>query len=213
MQIVSVDKNKGLKKDVHLQDYNRFVREEEEIADKVNRQSDDVKPLSEVIKIKEANSEIDPRLSKVCRFMTGMFDVKVRRHPLKQRVVITFCDVVRDHYGDTHSTPVERYSKLIILKRNPDLSYINNALGILLDDGKDLPWIMYLSLTGLPRTLRVGDYVTIDNIDYKVSNVKPCNRENPNIIACMLHPNRTDFSVKEQLPFGADVISNLDRLI
>lgn len=213
MQIISVDKNKGQKKDNHLQDYNKFVKGEEKVADRVNEQPEDVKPLSEVIEIKQATDQIDPRLDRVCHFMTGMFDVKVRRHPLRQRVVITFCDVVRDHYGDTHSTPVERYSKLIILKRNPDLSYINNAIGVLLDDGNDLPWIMYLSLTGLPRTLRMGDYVTIDSIDYKVSNVKPCNRENPNIIACMLHPERTEFSVKEQLPFDVNVLSQLDRLI
>lgn len=153
--------------------------------------------------------ERDPRLNKVCNYMTKMMDVKIRRHPLRLRVIITLCDVNRDHYGDPRSTPVEKLSKLVILRKNVDMDYINNAIGVLLEDGEHLPWIMILTLTGMPRTLRHGDYVTIEDLDYKISGVKPVNRENPDIIACFLHPERDDFDPREDLP----TFPGYDRLI
>lgn len=139
---------------------------------------------------------MDTRMDSITRFMTGMTDIKVHRHPLKSLVILTFCDVKRDIYGDSFSeVSVEgSYQKEIILQKNPNLDYINSTIGELLDDGDQLPWIMILTLTGLPRTLRHGDFMTVDGKAYKVSGVQPCNRENPNIIQAYCHPSR-DFEL------------------
>lgn len=134
--------------------------------------------------------------------MTGMTDIKIHRHPLKSVVIITFCHVHRDIYGDTSSIPELEgsYQKECIIQKNPNLDYINNAIGELLNDGDTLPWIMIVTLTGLPRTLRQGDYATIDDVVYKVSGVKPCNRNNSDVIQCFLHPERGDFEIDQDIP-------------
>lgn len=137
--------------------------------------------------------EKDPRLKTVNKFMTGMTDIKIKRHPLRTEVDISLCRVERDNYGDTESFVESKYKKLVILKKNVDLTYINNDIGVLVDDGETLPWVMVLTLTGLPRTLRHGDFITTEGQDYKISCVKPVNRENPDIIMCLVHPSRDDF--------------------
>lgn len=142
----------------------------------------------------------DERLNRVIKFMTGMTEIKIHRHPMKEKVKVAICKVNRDHYGDSTSEVETIIDKEVIIQKNVDLSYINITSGVLLDDGEHLPWIMILTLKDLPRTLQHGDYVTYDEFDYKVSGVKPVNRENPDIIMCFLHPDRIDFELQDQIP-------------
>lgn len=150
----------------------------------------------------------DIRVTTVTRFMTKMTDLKVRRHPFRHLVVINFCDVIKDHYGDSSSSePTQVIEKEVIIQKNPDLDYINAATGILMNDGDKLPWLMICTLTNLPRTLHQGDFVQDEGDVYKVSGVKPVNRDNPDIICCFLHPDRDDFEFDDTL--NKDVFSSL----
>lgn len=137
--------------------------------------------------------------------MTGMTEIKIHRHPLKSVVLICLCKVTRDHYGDTSSVVEQTVTKEVILQKNPDLMYINATIGELLDDGDELPWIMILTLKDLPRTLRLGDYVRLDDLIYKVSGVRPVNRENPNVIQCFLHPKREDLEPRPEEELNNDI--------
>jgi hypothetical protein len=62
-----------------------------------------------------------------------------------------------------------------------------------------------MTLKGLTRTLRKGDYCKINDVVYKVSGVKPYNRDNREIIQFYLHPERDDFEaavMNEFIPLG-----------
>lgn len=142
----------------------------------------------------------DVRLSTITTFMTKMTNRKIERHPFRHDVTIGLCDVNKDVYGDADSTLTERVLKSVIIQKNTDIDYVNAMTGVLMNDGDLLPWLMILTTTGLPRTLHQGDYVEDEGVTYKVSAVKPVNRQNPDIIECFIHPDRDDFEIKEIVP-------------
>lgn len=136
---------------------------------------------------------MDQRVKQINNFTTKMAELKILRHPLRSEVKITLCGTERDLYGDTDSDPEEGIDKVCVIKKSTDLDYINSALGILMDEGEALPWMVYMTLIGLPRTLQHGDYLTVDNLVYKISRVRPLNRTNPDVIRMLIHPDRDDF--------------------
>lgn len=154
----------------------------------------------------------DKRLNAIKRFAVGMTDIKIHRHPLMDNVTVVLCDVERDHYGDIKTTPTSAVHKEVIIQKNPNLDYINDATGVLSDDSSSLPWIAVLTLTDLPRTLHQGDYITYEQFDYKVSGVRPLNRNNPYIIKCFLHPQRDTFGWNDTSPFvdANDILETLE---
>lgn len=138
---------------------------------------------------------MDERLEKINNFHTRMTEYKILRHPLKTNIEVTLCEVTKDIYGDSTSVPEQKVNKVCVIQKTMDMDYLNTALGILMEENEKLPWLVYLTLIGLPRTLMHGDYITADGEVYKVSAVRPVNRQNPNVIRLLIHPERDDFDV------------------
>ena len=104
-----------------------------------------------------------------------------------------FNKVQRDHYQDSITTEEGRVKKRAIVKKDPDMSYVQQLGDVLLEDDDDhIPWVVSMSMTNLIRIPRTDDQVLIDGVRYYVSYVKPVNRSIDSIVNISIYPDRND---------------------
>lgn len=126
-------------------------------------------------------------------FASSMVDLQLDRNPLSQEVIMIFNKVQRDHYQDSITTEEGRVKKRAIVKKDPDMSYVQQLGDVLLEDDDDhIPWVVSMSMTNLIRIPRTDDQVLIDGVRYYVSYVKPVNRSIDSIVNISIYPDRND---------------------
>lgn len=135
--------------------------------------------------------ENTPRVQAIDRYSRMMADIRISRHPLRKHVLCIFTDKEYDIYQDSTTTESERLKKLAIVQKNPDLDYVQELDDVLMDDGDHIPWVVTMTLTGLPRTPRQDDYLIIEGVKYAISKVGPINRSVRGVVDCMIYPERT----------------------
>lgn len=126
-------------------------------------------------------------------FASSMVDLQLDRNPLSQEVILIFNKVQRDHYQDSIVTEEGRVKKRAIVKKDLDMSYVQQLGDVLLEDDDDhIPWIVSMSMTNLIRIPRTDDQILIDGVRYYVSYVKPVNRSIDSIVNISIYPDRND---------------------
>lgn len=169
----------------------------------------------------------DGRVQLINRFASGIADLNMSRNPLSSEVILIFNESQVNQYLDSQVVETGRYKKLAAVYKNPDINYVQQLGDELLMDGDNIPWLIQMTTTGLPRIPRFNDCIIIDNIKYSVAMVKPLNRHLYSLIQLVVYPERTDYkdplkilSVDyfinskpiQGLPFGYDKVICLDIL-
>lgn len=142
----------------------------------------------------------DVRLSYIDRLSSGLADVRISRSPLRKDVVICLNKADEDIYRDVvTSQEFYRVNKQAIVQKNPSMYYVQETYGILLEPEDQLPWVVIVTLTDLPRPLKLNDRIVVSGVVYVVSKVKPTNRELGSIIECLVYPERDTTLVNDPL--------------
>lgn len=132
------------------------------------------------------------RINRIDKYACGMLDLQMARHPLSCEVIVIFNDVMRDHYQDAVGVESSRVKKIALVRKNTDMNYVQEIGDVLLEDNlQELPWIVSMTKTGLPRIPKMDDQIAIDGIKYTISMVKPVNRNIPSIVELLIYPERT----------------------
>lgn len=126
-------------------------------------------------------------------FTSMMMDVQIPRNPLASEVILVFNDSIRDQYQDVIVKETSRVKKLAIVKKDPDMMYVQQETDILLEDNIDkIPWLIKFTMTDLPRRPRAEDQVVVEGLRYNVSYAQPLNRSLNNIMVLTVYPDRSD---------------------
>lgn len=135
----------------------------------------------------------DERVSHLNKFRIGMADIALRRHPLAQVVGVTLMSKEEDIYGDTSNEVEVRVDKLALVNKSPDLSYVQDYFDDLIEDVDDkIPWLVKMTITGLPRLINHDDRILIADEVYSVSKVSPINRMNDGLLKVLVYPERSN---------------------
>lgn len=140
------------------------------------------------------------RVNAISNFTRRMADIRIAHHPLRTKVDLIFNYVKRDVYQDSSLEEEARVEKLCILRKNPDLLYVQDLfMDELVEDTDQLPWTMLITTTGLPRLPKNDDQIVLRELVnyevkvnlYTISAVKPINRNRPVVLECLIYPERT----------------------
>lgn len=143
---------------------------------------------------------MDFRSKYIRRYQQGMADILISRHNLRRQVLVSFRDVNHDIYLDEQDSQEEsRVAKLAIIEMNPDMFYVQEQFDNLDIPDDILPFVVTLTLSGMPRPLRLNDWVIVEGKIYVVSKVKPTNRELGGVIQCLVYPMRDSRLIDDPL--------------
>lgn len=135
--------------------------------------------------------ETKSRINLLDRFASGMADIQIERNPLRKEVILILNEVYRDHYQDVVSREVSRHKKWAMVNKNVDLNYVQEMDITLVEDVDQIPWIVTMTITALPRVPRAEDQILVDGLKYTVSMVKPMNRQLQSVVLLMVYPERS----------------------
>lgn len=135
-------------------------------------------------------------------FAAGMADIQMDRNPLAQEVILVFNEVSRDQYQDSIVIEECRVKKQAMVKKNVDMEYVQQEGVVLLEEYDSLPWVVSLTITGLPRNPRLDDSILIGGILYTVSSVKPSNRSVDSILLISIYPDRSNIEQLQLFSIG-----------
>lgn len=137
---------------------------------------------------------MDERYKQINKLSAGMLDMTLSRNPYSKEVFISFNNASRDHYQDADLYELTRIKKVAVVTRNTDMEYTQmlDTPELQLDNDK-VPYDVTMSITGLPRLLHLDDSITIDNVKYRVSAIKPFNRDIDKVITVTVYPERVNY--------------------
>lgn len=137
---------------------------------------------------------MDNRNAILNRYAAGMADIWLSRTQLTSKVILIFNEVTRDHYQDAIHTETQRVMKLAAVKKNADMNYVQELFGeILLEDNlEQLPWVVSLTMTCLPRVPKMDDQIIINGLKYTISMVSPKNRNLTSLLSLLIYPERAE---------------------
>lgn len=144
-------------------------------------------------------------------YAATMADLQLSRNPLSEECILIFNTVTRDHYQDAVVTETVRVKKRCLIKKNLNMHYVQEEGYELLEDTQELPWIISVTMTGLPRVPQMDDQVMVDGIKYTVAEVRPANRSIRSIVLLSVYPERA--AIEDQLAiysvthYHTDVVS------
>ncbi len=133
---------------------------------------------------------MDGRLRQQNRFQVGLADIKISRHHLRKEVILILTETEYDQYQDSTNTEIARVKKWAIVEKNPDMNFVQELGDTLLEDTEQLPWLVTLTMTNMPRHLNHDDSIIIDGMKYTVSFVKPSNRFLQGVFYALVYPER-----------------------
>lgn len=133
-------------------------------------------------------------LSALEQYTARMADIRISRHPLKRTMLYIVNHTEYDIYNDSHSVETCRVLKDVIVRKNPDMYYVQENYGadVLVED-LGTPWVVTMTCLGLPRLPMLDDRVWLDGIIYSVSAVKPINRDNRGVLEVLVYPERVEY--------------------
>ena len=135
---------------------------------------------------------MDRRLRNLNNFTAGMLDINLSRNPLAEEAMFIFNTVTRDHYQDAVIVEEFRYKKVVLVKKDVDLHYLQEWGENLVEDVDSLPWVISFTSTGLPRIPRMDDQIVVGGRKYTISLVKPTNRQIESVLLAMVYPERSE---------------------
>lgn len=142
----------------------------------------------------------DFRSQYIQRYEQGMVDIRISRHNLRRNVIVSLRDVEHDIYMDVaDSTEEARICKQAIVVMNPDMYYVQEQFDNLDMPDDILPFVIVLTMSGLPRQLHMNDWVIVDGKIYVISKVKPTNRELGKVLECLVYPMRDSRLIDDPL--------------
>jgi hypothetical protein len=157
----------------------------------------------------EIQGVFDERVEHLNEYRTGMADIALEFNALSQVVHITFMTKETDIYGDTTDAVESELDKLAVVTKNPDMSYVQDLFGYLGEDREDeIPWLVKLTLTDMPRIIRHDDRILIGEIEFSVSKVTPINRLNDGLLKVLVYPERGDIEVNNDESCDCDCDSD-----
>ena len=134
-------------------------------------------------------------VNQINRMTSGLLDIQISRHPLSYEITIVFNHVEVDIYHDTTSHEESRVNKLAIVRTDKDAEYIQQLFpDDILVDNEDtrVPYVVTMTLTGLKRKPKMGDFIIYKDLQYSVSKVKPLNEKVDNVITVLMYPTRDE---------------------
>ncbi len=88
-------------------------------------------------------------------YAARMADISLSRHPLCRDLIFIFNAVETDIYKDTNTIEEARIFKQAIVRKNPDMMYVQEVYSdLLMEDSDKLPWLVLVTMTGLARIPR-----------------------------------------------------------
>ena len=93
------------------------------------------------------------QVSTLERYTARMADIRISRHPLRRTILFIVNHTEFDMYNDSRVVETCRVLKQAIVKKNPDMYYVQENFGadVLVEDGDKLPWVITMTCLGLPR--------------------------------------------------------------
>lgn len=153
----------------------------------------------------------DNRIAILGNLATGILDMQMARNPLASEVVLVFVNSVYDQYQDATVVETDRVKKYGMVKKNVDMEYVQELGDILVeDDLEHLPWLVSVTMTGLPRQPRQNDQILVDGLLYTISAVRPMNRNMDTVVNLFFYPERV---VEEPLDIRYVSFLNLDGTV
>lgn len=142
----------------------------------------------------------DFRLKFVKRYECGMADLLISRHTLRKSIIVSFRNTAHDIYMDVaDSTEEARVCKQAIVVMNPDMYYVQEQFEVLDIPDDILPFVINLTMSGLPRQPHLNDWIIVEGKVYVISKVKPTNRELGGVLECLVYPMRDSRYVNDPL--------------
>jgi len=123
-------------------------------------------------------------------FRRTMADIVIGLNPLAQNATIVFNKIEKDHYDDSRAIEEGRMEKRILLSKKADLFFVQDLFGDLIEDESKIPWLVQMTLTGLPRLVNNGDNIIVEDVAYTVAKVAPVHRLNDGILRLLIYVER-----------------------
>lgn len=121
-----------------------------------------------------------------------MTDINYEHNPLSLECIYIVNDSVYDQYQDMVRIEKDRIKKRCIVKKNPEMYYVQEFGEELLEDTDEIPWIVSITATGLPSKPKAYDQLLIQGVKYTISKVKPVNRNVEAVFCCVVYPERSE---------------------
>lgn len=136
---------------------------------------------------------MDERYEQLNKLSAGMLDLSLSRNPYSKEVFICFNNTTRDHYQDADLFELTRIKKVAVVTRNTDMEYtpMSEVTELQLDNDK-VPYDVTFTITGLPRLITLDDSIIIDAVRYRVSSIKPFNRDVDKVLSVTVYPERVN---------------------
>ena len=80
--------------------------------------------------------------------------------------------------------------KRILPSKKADLFFVQDLFGDLIEDESKIPWLVQMTLTGLPRLVNNGDNIIVEDVAYTVAKVAPVHRLNDGILRLLIYVER-----------------------
>lgn len=137
---------------------------------------------------------VDLRVKQISNFTSSIVDLQISRHPLRSRVVVVFNTTNYDIYKDATNVESSRVNKWAIVEKEKDLHYIQQLLDddFLIDDDAQLPWMITMTLSGLPRLPKQDDVIIIDGLKFTVARVMPIHKRIKSVLTAFVYPERSE---------------------
>ena len=130
------------------------------------------------------------RVEHLNTFARVMADIQVSHNPLAQDVTLIFNKKTSDVYYDTSIEEETRIKKRVLISKKYNLYYVQDLFQTLVEPTTEMPWIVTLTLTSLPRHLQMDDQILIGDELYTVSRVSPKNRIQDSIQKVLIYNER-----------------------
>lgn len=133
---------------------------------------------------------MERQLGLLSKYYAGMTDLNFSHNPLSQECIFIVNDIEYDQYQDAVKVERCRVKKRCLVKKNPDMYYVQEFNDELIEDTDEIPWIVSITITDLKEKPKASDQILINGLKYTISKVKPINRNVEAVFNCLVYPER-----------------------
>lgn len=125
-------------------------------------------------------------------YIASLTDINYDHNPLSLECIFIVNEAVYDQYQDMTRVERDRVKKRCIVKKNPEMYYVQEFGEDLLEDTDEIPWIVSITSTNLKEKPKAFDQILIQGVKYTISKVKPINRNVEAVFNCVVYPERSE---------------------